>query len=192
MEIETLVNQALDQIGYTRHIGNIQDGSPAARIALNLWGQTRDELLYSLEPDWARKDAALVVFKQAPNIVGGTANYDVTPWDSTYPPLPWLYEYTMPSDIIKPLQIKTTPMFLPVWRPRPNTYRYLVDFSLTSVETILCNTPGAILTYIYKVLDPDNWDADFRTAIVQVIARKMAAPLGKQAPKEADDGNAAG
>ena len=35
MTIESIVNQALDRIGYKRHLGNIWDGSPAARIALD-------------------------------------------------------------------------------------------------------------------------------------------------------------
>lgn len=190
MSVESVVNQALDQIGYGRHIGSIMEGTLPARVALDLWAQTRDSLLNKLEPNWARRDAKLVVFKQAPNISGGTAEYDVlTPWSDTYPPLPWLYEYAVPTDCIKPLQIKTQVLFLPIWRPRAQLYRYVI----TDVgESILANTPDAILTYIYKVLNPDSWYDDFRDMMIQLLAQKMQAEFAKGQPMKAEeDGNPA-
>jgi hypothetical protein len=72
--IEGICNQALDVIGYTRHIGNIYEGTKAARIALNLWKQTRDALLSSIAPDWAKIDAPLTLLKSAPNINNGMAD----------------------------------------------------------------------------------------------------------------------
>lgn len=181
MSIENICNNALDEIGYERHIGNIYEGSRAARIALDIWAQTRDSLLYQLEPDWARKDARLVLAKSAPNIQGTTARYDVdTQWDNAYPPVPWLYEYTLPDDCLKPLQIKPDPGFLPVWRPRPQATRHVVN---PDSETLLTNTPDAILIYIYRVLDPDRWHNDFQDAMIQVLAKKFSVELGKQQPQ---------
>lgn len=189
MSIENVVNQALDQIGYPRHIGSIFDGTPAARVALDLWGQTRDSLLYTLQPEWAKKDEKLILSKEAPNIQGGTAQYDLTPWSSIYPPLPWLYEYTAPTDCIKPLHIKTTPLFLPVWQPRAYIFRHI---STSTTETILTNAPDAILTYIHRLLDPDDWEFDFKDAMIQLLARKMQAEFAKGTqPKEAKDADAA-
>ena len=188
MTIESIVNQALDQIGYARHVGNIMEGSQAARVALDLWGQTRDSLLASMEPDWARKDAKLSVLKSAPNIVGPTAQYDLIPWSDIYPPLPWLYEYSTPTDLVKPLQIKPSQAFIPVWRPRAQPYRYIID---ATAGTCLSNTPDAILTYIYQVLDPDLWHEDFRDGIIQMLAQKMQAAFAKGAPmKEREDADA--
>jgi hypothetical protein len=50
MSIEGICNQALDLIGEKRHIGNIYEGSSVARVALNAWGQTRDDLLQQMHP----------------------------------------------------------------------------------------------------------------------------------------------
>lgn len=181
MTVENVVNQALDQIGYVRHIGNIYDGSPAARVALNIWAQTRDSLLESLNPDWARKDVALALLRAAPNIQGSTANY-TGPWDASFnPPLPWLYEYETPVDCLRPLQIKTQRFFLPVWRPRPNTFRQVTT---STTDTILTNTHPAILTYIARILDPDAWHETFRDAMIQLLARKMQAEFAKSAPPQ--------
>ena len=66
MSIESIVNQALDRIGYKRHIGNIWDGTVAARVALDAWAETRDALLVRTKPEWARDDIALEVLKSAP------------------------------------------------------------------------------------------------------------------------------
>lgn len=183
MSVESIVNQALDQIGHPRHIGNIWDGSPPARVALNLWAQTRDSLFVRFKPDWARKDSVLTLVKSAPGIAGGTAAYDLTPWSTAYPPLPWLYEYDSPDDCLYPLQIKSKSFFLPVWRPRAIPFRH-------TSESILTNTPNAILTYIYPVLDPDTWESDFVDAMVQVLGQKMQAEFVKGSPpKEEKDGN---
>jgi hypothetical protein len=183
MSIEDVVNQALDQLGYPRHIGNIYEGSPAARVALDVWQQTRNSLFTRVRPDWAKKDAVLTLSKSAPNIAGGTAAYDLTPWSTTYPPLPWLYEYRSPSDCLYPLQIKTRQFFLPIWRPRAITFRH-------AENTILTNAPNAILTYVYAVLDPDLWESDFTDLMVQMLAQKMQAEFAKGTPmKEEKDGN---
>ncbi len=193
MTIETIVNNALDQIGYARHIGSIWEGSLPARVALDLWAQTRDGLLTRLAPDWAKKDATLTLLRSAPNIAGATAEYDLTLWGATNsPPLPWLYEYQTPSDCIKPLQIKSTPLFLPVWRPRAQPFRHTVG---SGFETILTNTPNAILTYIVRVQDPDLWQNDFTEVMIQVLGQKMQAEFSKhpvQAQKGQDNADAAG
>lgn len=176
MTIESVVNQALDLLGYTRHIGNIYEGTAAARVALDCWAQTRDVLFTTLDPDWARKDAILALLKSAPNIQGSAANY-TAPWDSVAnPPIPWLYEYTTPVDCLKPLQIKTTQTFLPVWAPRANTFRQVIT---DTSDTLLSNVPAAILIYIGKIGDPDMWHEEFRDAMIRLLAQKMQVGFAK-------------
>lgn len=186
MTIETVVNNALDQIGYSRHIGSIREGSPTARVALDLWAQTRDSLLRRLEPDWARKDGKLVQSKAAPNVSGSTAQYDLIPWSSTYPPLPWLYEYASPTDCVKPLQVKPSVLTLPIWRPRAIPFRHIID----TVDVILTNEPNAILTYIWRVTDTDLWEADFTDGMIQLLAQKMQAEFAKRPQQQGGQENA--
>lgn len=173
--IEGICNQALDVIGYPRHIGNIYEGTKAARLALDLWRQTRDALLSSTKPDWAKLDAPLTVLKSAPNIVNGTADYTGIPWTSTYPPIPWLYEYAYPADCLNPLQIKTTPQFLPIWRPR-----YQMQRTNFSMRSILSDAPNAILIYIARVLDPNDWQEEFQELMVMTLAKKFEPELAPQ------------
>lgn len=175
--IEGICNQALDVIGYTRHIGNIYEGTKAARIALNLWKQTRDALLSSTAPDWAKIDAPLVLLKSAPGINNGMADYIGINWSSTYPPIPWLYEYQYPADCVNPLQIKSTPGFLPVWRPRIRPFR--TNFE-SGMRSILTNEPNAILIYVTQVLDPNDWQEEFQELMVMTLAKKFEPELMPQ------------
>ena len=67
--VESLVNQALRRASYKIEIGSIYEGTTAARAALTLYGQTRDDLIRMKDWDFARQDATLVLLKTAP--VGG-------------------------------------------------------------------------------------------------------------------------
>lgn len=174
--IETICNQALDEIGYERHIGHIYEGTRAARALLNAWGQTRDGLLEVVQPDWARKSDNLVLVKSAPNIVNDTAEYPV--WTSAYPDFPWLYEYAYPADCITPLQIATVNLSVPVWRPRAKPFR------VASNNRILTNIPNAILVYVAKVTDPDEWHSAFIEMMITTLAKKIEAELKPERPAQ--------
>jgi len=199
--IEGVINQALDLVGYADHIGNIYEGSKASVIALNTWGHTRDMLLMTAQPVWAKKDTQLTLLKSAPNINNGYADYS-SGWNSTNnPPLPWLYEYAYPVDCLLPQQIKLAPMFVPVWRPRAKPWRPAFD-PVTQNHVILSNEANAILIYIAQILDPNDWYQDFTELVIESLAKKFETELGRpmpqrpqqQAPREntADVGNAAG
>jgi hypothetical protein len=176
--IEGMCNQALDLVGYTRHIGNIYEGTKAARIALDIWSETRDALLQTMRPDWARQDIRLTLNKSAPAIVNGMADYTGVTWtDGAHPALPWLYEYAYPTNCIEPLQIKGEIRFLPRWRPRANTFRVR---SLGGSMVILSNQAAAILVCVAKVTDPNLWHEEFIEAMIQILARKFEAELAPQ------------
>lgn len=176
--IEGMCNQALDLIGYTRHIGNIYEGTKASRIALDVWSETRDALLQTMRPDWARQDVRLTLRKSAPAIVNGVADYTGVTWnDATHPAFPWLYEYTYPANCIEPLQIKGSIRFLPAWRPRSKTFRVR---SIANIMVILTNQADAILVCVAKVTDPNLWHEEFIEAMIQILARKFEAELAPQ------------
>jgi hypothetical protein len=169
MSIESIVNQALDRIGYKRHIGNIWDGSAAARVALDCWGDTRDTLFTMLKPEWAIWDDELTWSKAAP------AWYDdVNPWTSAYPDLPWRYEYPLPDLCLVPLALKPRPAYLPVWRPRPLRFRAK---TAAGVYTLLGDEAAPILTSVHSVHDPSLWDNPFIEAVVETLAKKFARSL---------------
>ena len=127
------------------------------------------------EGDWgfAQRDIALTPLKQAP--AGG---YMGQPWTPAYPMLPWLFEYVYPTDCLRVLSIKQTPIFVPNFDPQPNVFSVDNDNSFAPAQkVIVCNVPNAILCYTGRVTDPKTWEADFTEALVDALAKTFAAGL---------------
>lgn len=164
--VETVCNEALDMIGYKRHIGSIYDGTPAARVALSCYAQTRDELLVGLQPHWSLFEAVLVA--------QGT------------PDFPWQFSYTWPTAPAYALHILTLRNFDPVQQldPRPIRFRALI-FSPTS-RLIFTNLASGTSFYVGQVLDPSAWEPDFRMALIMTLANKFKPMLEEAAEKPSE------
>ena len=152
MQIEAICNQALDLVGYKRHIGSIWDGSAAARIALNAWGETRDALLAARNWEWARSEAVLVA--------SGT------------PPSPWTHKYAYPKDVIKLLQVRPGTVVLN--DPTPVVWR---DFTDGTTSYILTHLSPAVAVFTVRMRDPFTWEVDFTELMVRGLAEKFRGAL---------------
>lgn len=169
-----VVNVALTRIGYKLRIGNLYDGSDAAKKALDIYGQTRDELLRQNDWGFAERNVAMTLLKSAP--VGGYV--PPTSWSTAYPPLPWLYEYEYPGDCIKVRAVKPSPLFIPPYDPQPYVFATPNDNSLTpSAKVIVCNVADAVLVYTGQVTNPASWEADFAEACAAALGRRLVAGL---------------
>jgi len=181
-----LVNLALVRMGSKVRVNSLFEGSEAAKPALDIYSQTRDELLRQSDWGFAERNITLTLLKQAP--VGGYI--PPTYWSSAYPPLPWFYEYGYPSDCLKVRAIKPTPIFIPNFDPQPNVFSIANDNSLVPAQkVILSNVPQAILVYTGQVTDMTTWEADFVEAFASALSRRLAPALvGLEAAKlEAQD-----
>lgn len=169
--IELIINQAIDAAGYGEYIGNIYEGTKEARIALDIYGQTRDAMLSDGNWEFAERNVAGTLLKQAPQAYLAT-------WDPTYPPQPWRFEYTFPSDALKIRAVKPTVVFAPNFDPQPWPYSIDNDSSLTPPQrVILSNVPNALLVYTGRVVDPTTWDVAFLEEFIVALAKKMAPVL---------------
>jgi hypothetical protein len=171
------VNVALVRIGWKGgEIGNLYDGSEAAMVALNIYGQTRDELLRSHAWDFAQRTISLSLLKAAP--VGGYVP-GFTPWDpTTDPPIPWLFEYAYPEDCIKIRAVKPVPIFLPNFDPLPNVFSTANDNDFTPArEVILTNVENSLCIYTARVTDPTTWTADFTNSFIDALGESLAPAL---------------
>lgn len=157
---EDVVNQALVLLNYPRRIGSLYDGSGPAAAALELYGQVRDAALLRRKPDWAKRDATLVLLNTAPDIT----------WDAAdHPPLPWKFEYSVPADCLLPLQIKRFDFDM-AWRPRYQPFRV---GRRNDTHSILTNTADAILIYVSQALPPSMWYDDFTDVVVRELAKRL-------------------
>lgn len=171
-----LANVCLARLGWKGgDIGNLYEGSAAANVILDVYGQVRDALLRAMSPDFAQTTVSLTLQKSAP--AGGYIP-GVTPWSSAYPPPGWLFQYLYPDDCIKVRAVKPVAIFFPNFDPSPNVFSIANDPSLVPAqEVILCNVENAACVYTRRVTDPTQWAVDFTDAMIDSLTETAAPSL---------------
>lgn len=165
LAVEDLINQALDAIGYPGHIADIYEGSPAARVGLEIYSLTRDALLENGEWPFALREVVL------------TANGQTAP-------SPWAFEYTYPADCLRIRYVRPGPLTGGTldFDPQPILFRPWNDNRPgTPLRAILCSLAAPVLIYNGKITDPGTWGPAFTKALVSALAEKMAFMLGQGA-----------
>lgn len=171
---EDVLNDALARIGYSLRIGSLFDGSKASKKALDIYSQTRDELLRGGDWGFAERNVSITLLKQAPP-------YGYIPpivWNNTYPPLPWVFEYQYPDDCLEVRSIKKPSIFPIDFDPQPVAFAIENDQAfLPAKKVILCNIKDAILTYTGQITDPTTWEPDFTEAFSSALGRRLGPGL---------------
>lgn len=170
-----MVNLSLRRIGYKLRVGNLYDGSFAAKQALDIYAQTRDAVLAENDWDFAERNLSMTLLKSAP--VGGYI--PPTVWSgTTNPPIGWLFEYAYPSDCLKVRVVKPTPLFVPNFDPQPNRFFLANDNYFTPPQrVILCNVPSALLVYTGQITDPATWQPGFIESLASALGRRLVPTL---------------
>lgn len=183
-----IVNASLVRIGFGSQIGSLYDGSKAAQRALAIYGQTRDAMIRDGDWQFAQRNVFLTLLKTAPaSYVPGFT------WDpATNPPVPWLFEYAYPDDMLKLRAVKPVPIF-PI-NPDPQPYIWTIDNDSAYSpprRVILCNVENAVCVYTGQVTDPRTWSVDFVEALIEELGKNLATGLTdiKAAGMEAAEGD---
>lgn len=173
---EDVVNLALVRIGFNLRIGSLYEGSIASKKALDVYSQTRDELLRSKDWGFAERNISMTLLKQAPPFGYIPPNV----WNTSNPSLPWFFEYEYPDDCLKVRSIRQSPIFVINYDPEPIEFSIENDnYYVPAKKVILCNVPNAILTYTGQVTNPTTWEPDFVEVLVSVIGRTLAPSLAR-------------
>lgn len=171
-----LVNDSLRRVGYKRRIADLYDGSEASKVALDLYGQTRDAMLHDNDWDFAERTVQATLLKQAPQ--GGYVPPNV--WNpATNPIVPtFWYEYAYPTDAIKIRSIMYAPLFVMNFDPQPNIFTEANDSNYTPAQrVVLCNVADAVLVYTGRVTDLSVWEDDAIEAFAAALGRRLAPAL---------------
>ena len=159
--VEDVVNLALREIGYARPISDLYEGSRASRAALDIYSQTRDEVLREHNWPFATRDAALVTN-------GQTA------------PAGWLYEYTFPAGAIRLRNLKPTTVPSPNYDPAPVLWAEWNDSRLNpAARVVLSNTGSVTAVYVARITDPSTWEPGFAGALISRLARRLELVLSR-------------
>lgn len=171
---EDVANLVLRRIGYKGpRIENMLEGSFASETILDVYGQTRDQLITDGEWEFAERIVPGTLLKKAPEY-----GYIITPWSNAYPDLPWLFSYAYPGDALKIRSVRATPLFIPNFDPQHNIYSLGNDNGFTPPrQVILAMVPNALITYAGRVTDPTTWNPAFNEALVAAVARRVAGKL---------------
>lgn len=196
IQIEDVINMGLRAGGVPLRINDAYEGSEAARTALEITGQARDELLRVTDWSFSRRTVALKLLKGPPP--DGGYNYG-QPWSNIYPMPGFLYSYAYPSDCLGLRAIIAPPTGMPDLDPVPALWR--IDDDPTPVvsgtppvasgpeaKVILCNMTNAIAVYRAQITNPIFWDAGFMDTIVASLGKKFAAAFGADANTVKEDG----
>ncbi len=169
-----VVNLALRRIGYKRRVADLFDGSDASNTALDIYSQTLDAMLRDGDWGFAQRMVNGTLLKSAPP--GG---YFDSPWDPvTYPPMPWAYSFSIPSDYLKIRSVRPQPGFLLNMDPTPTLFNVVNDNGYTPPRrVIVANTATPVIVYTAQVTNPTQWPADFVEAFVAGLARRLAPSL---------------
>ena len=170
-----LSNVSLRRIGYKLRVSNLFEGSHAAKVLLDLYSQTRDELMRSKDWGFAERNVSPGLLKSAPQNGYLPPNF----WDpAIHPALPWVFSYTYPADCLKVRAVKASPIFVPNFDPQPNVFSVENDQTYAPPQkAILCNVPSMVLTYTGQITDPATWEADFAEAFAAALGRRLAPAL---------------
>lgn len=191
--VEQVVNMALMEARRTRRIAYIYEGSEEAKVAIELYGQTRDELLRATDWSFSRKVLALTLLKGPPP--NGGYSY-TSPWTTVYPYPGFLYEYSYPTDCLDLRAIVAPPGSMPDLDPIPALWR--VDNDPVPVVTngvaagpaakvILCNVTNALAVYRAQITAPTLWEPGFVMALVSALAAKFTKAFGMPAAEVKQD-----
>jgi hypothetical protein len=188
--IEDLVNQGLRDGGIPLRINDIYEGSEAARTALEVLGQARDELIDAKDWSFARRIVSLTLLKGPPLANGYSPSQ---PWSPIYPTPGFLYTYAYPIDCLNLRAVIPPPQMMPDLDPLPALWR--LDNDATPIvsgspptasgppqKVILCNVTAALAVYRAQITDPSQWsDPGFTEALVESLGKKFAVAFGQNA-----------
>lgn len=173
--VADVVNLSLRRIGFKLRVADLYDGSEASQVALDIYGQTRDDLLRAHDWDFAERNVLATLVRSAPD--GGYWN---TTWNAaTHPPLPWLFAYAYPDDCLKIRILKDNGGFLfnPSPLPTLNSVANVID-TVSRLNTLEVNAAGTGYVpgnFIYPSGGVQTTQSILRVVTTKVVSATVAA-----------------
>jgi hypothetical protein len=154
---EDAVNAALARIGYRLRVNSILDGTRAAALALQIYGQTRDALLRDGNWGFAQKTIACVA-------------------SGTPPTAPWSFAFVYPADCLRVRNLFPA-SYAQGDQNNPLRVLYQVADATGTTKYILTNEQTPVIVYTARVTSPLLWDALFAEALIVELAKRLAPAL---------------
>lgn len=172
-----ICNLALDAIGTRSTISSLTEGSAEAAVCARQYEPALEAVLQAAHWNFARKQIALAVLK------------DGTVQPSQNVPVPWVYEYAVPNDMLSaryvmPTAVSQNSTFVgtpAVQYPITPPVRFITasdqDTNGNPINVILTNQAQAILVYTFRCTNVNLFDAQFVRAFANYLGYLLAIPL---------------
>lgn len=175
-EVE-IANRACAAAGTKSTITSLAENSKEAKAASLLLPGVRDAGLEMAPWDFARATATLALLKAKPGTPENPTASSSTLWQTSWPPPPWLYEYSMPVNCIRMRWVLPQLEGMPYPYP-PAKFTRASDLITTApVQVILTNARQPVAVYTRSMDDPNTWPPLFTEMIVMALAAKLSIPL---------------
>lgn len=151
--VTDIYNQALSNIGVTRFVSDIDDGSLEAEVCSQWYSLVRDELLRSADWPFARRRVALALVSDGPDH--------------------WEYQYRYPSDCLFLRSIVVSG----IRNPRTDQR---TEFEIASDDTgrvIWTDMPDAEAIYTRRIESAEQFDPLVVTALSWALSARIAMPM---------------
>lgn len=170
-----IANMALLTIGLQKQISSLVQDSAEANICSQMFNLVQNWCFGLTNWNFARSTAVLTLSKGPPPANPGA-------WSPTYPTMPWLYEYALPTDFVQAVYVtnSTAATLSPGlgWLGEPQRFVLGVDaVSSTQQEVVLTNQANAILVYTALIANPTVWPWHFQSLVVLALARAISLSL---------------
>lgn len=156
-----IFNQVLDAIGSEVVVGDPQEGTREASVILRAYSQCLRQLLRAAHWNFARRQAPMLMLADA---TGQTANV------GTSVPVPWVYEYALPTDCMQVRFVPSNPQPPSSQIPSgniqpPNPSSPLLDGSgQPSLAGIRLRPARFLVATDFNNLPPEQLPPDYDTA----------------------------
>ena len=156
-----VVNIALAILGHPGRVGNLYDGSDVSRKALDIFAESRDEVLRAKDWPFALRQ-----------ISGSSASSSVSGW---------AYSWTFPADCLRVRSVAPQSIPSPNYDPQPVQWTIFNDVTASPpIKVILSNISPVSINYVGQITDMATWEPLFVNAVAQAIATKLAPNVIKK------------
>lgn len=192
-----IANASLDGIGARFSITSLTPPLPLpnAPVVARQYGIRIDALHRAANWNFCR-------FQVAGNLLKAAQGTPENPNGTTLPipPVPWQYEYAVPSDCLKvrflipnppqggtanPPVLAAGTIATPTWPWTNPGYKFVVasdnDAKGNSYKCILTDLEYAQIIYTKRIVDPDQWDAHFINGAISYLGCWLVNPLARNA-----------
>lgn len=158
--VVSICNMALYNMGITRTISNLSDGTQEAKLCNSFYEHARDELLQEYPWNFAKASAVLPLTVEASSY--GT------------------YVYAIPSNCLSVRRVYTS-------GDAKGNNKYMMMRGASGGKVVVCDVENAWADYTYRVTDPLEYPPLWVEALAWKLSTLLALPLKGDAENRRSD-----